>query len=114
MADTENVPFSIGLGRDCEIAEKIPPKFTSKMAILRDRLYSNILKGLGDKKVLLNGHPVKRLPNVLNISIRGIVGEELLNQIPEIAASTGRACYAGSKEPPLLLMAMGLSKEESL
>jgi cysteine desulfurase len=73
-----------------------------------------ILEGLGDEKVRLNGHPEKRLPNTLNISIRGIVGEELLSQIRDIAASTGSACHSGSFEPSKVLLEMGLSREEAL
>ena len=62
----------------------------------------------------LNGHPERRLPNTLNISIRGIEGEELLGQIPEVAASTGAACHAGSTDPSTVLLEIGLSREWAL
>ena len=62
----------------------------------------------------LNGHPEQRLPNTLNISIRGIVGEELLARMPGIAASTGSACHAGSTEPSPVLLEMGLTREQAL
>jgi cysteine desulfurase len=42
------------------------------------------------------------------------VGEELLGHIPEIAASTGSACHAGSTEPSGILLAMGISKKRAL
>ncbi len=48
------------------------------------------------------------------MSIRGIVGEELLSQIPRIAASTGAACHAGSTEPSSVLLEMGLDRELAL
>ncbi len=35
----------------------------------------------------------------------------MLHQIPEIAASTGVACHAGSTEPSSVLLEMGLSRE---
>jgi cysteine desulfurase len=54
------------------------------------------------------------LPNTLNISIKGKVGEELLKRIPEIAASTGSACHAGSTEPSAVLLAMGIPREQAL
>ena len=62
----------------------------------------------------VNGDLERRLPNTLNISIRDIVGEELLSQIPELAASTGAACHAGSTEPSSVLLEMGLSRELAL
>jgi len=54
------------------------------------------------------------LPNTLNISIHGIVGEALLGRIPEIAASTGAACHAGSTEPSSVLREMGLNRDIAL
>ena len=72
------------------------------------------MKGLGSQQVRVNGHPEKRLPNTLNISLRGVIGEDLLGRIPEIAASTGAACHAGSTEPSSVLLEMGLSREWAL
>jgi cysteine desulfurase len=113
-AGTENVPYIIGLGCACEIALSKLSNYSQNIRSLRDRLHKNILNGLGDEKVKLNGHPEKRLPNTLNISIKDIIGENLLARIPEIAASTGSACHAGSTEPSAVLLAMGLPKEQAL
>jgi cysteine desulfurase len=112
-AGTENMPGIVGLGAACEIAHQFLP-LVNRVKQLRDRLHEKIERGLGSNKVHLNGHPEHRLPNTLNISIQGIVGEELLNQIPEIAASTGAACHAGSTEPSNVLLEMGLSRELAL
>jgi len=90
-AGTENVPYMVGLGKACELAGNELPEYTAKVKGLRDRLYQRIADGLGTDQVHLNGHPERRLPNTLNTSIRGIVGDELLNRIPEIAASTEAA-----------------------
>ncbi len=111
---TENVPYIVGLGHACEIANDTLQDFSHRVETLRDQLYDNILDGLDEEKVKLNGHPRSRLPNTLNISISGVVGEELLSQIPEIAASTGSACHAGSTEPSGVLLAMGLTREQCL
>jgi cysteine desulfurase len=54
------------------------------------------------------------LPNTLNVSIDGIIGEEVLAGTPEIASSTGSACHEGSTEPSAVLMAMGMSRERAL
>jgi cysteine desulfurase len=106
---TENVPYIVGLGHACQIANDTLHDFSHRVETLRDQLYNNILDGLGVERVRLNGHLKWRLPNTLNISISGVVGEELLSQIPEIAASTGSACHAGSTEPSGVLLAMGLT-----
>jgi cysteine desulfurase len=111
---TENVPYVVGLGYACDIALKALPHFANDVKNLRDKLYDKIQEELGKENVKLNGHPEKRLPNTLNISICGVTGEELLNQTPEIAASTGSACHAGSTEPSQVLLAMGLSREQAL
>ena len=113
-AGTENVPYIIGLGCACEIALSKLSNYSQNIRSLRDRLHKNILNGLGEEKVKLNGHPEKRLPNTLNISIKDVIGENLLARIPEIAASTGSACHAGSTEPSAVLLAMGLPKEQAL
>ncbi len=113
-AGTENVPYIVGLGRACEIASGTVHNFGLDIRALRDKLHRNILTGLGEEIVKLNGHPERRLPNTLNISIKDVVGEELLGQMPEIAASTGSACHAGSTEPSAVLLAMGLTREQAL
>lgn len=111
-AGTENTPYIVGLGVACEIAQKSLPYFENRVKQLRDRLHTKLELGL--VKVHLNGHPEHRLPNTLNISIQGVVGEELLSLIPELAASTGAACHAGSTEPSKVLLEMGISRELAL
>ena len=113
-AGTENVPYAAGLGIACEIARQELPEYEGNVRDLRDRLYAGIVAGLGSDKVHLNGHPERRLPNTLNLSLHGIPGEDLLRRMPEIAASTGAACHAGSMEPSAVLLEMGLSRELAL
>ena len=113
-AGTENVPYIVGLGKACEIAKRDLPDFKPRIKDLREGLCQGILDKLGGDSVVLNGHPQERLPNTLNLSFKGLVGEELLRSIPEIAASTGSACHSGSMEPSPVLTAMGLPKETAL
>ncbi|HRF50899.1 MAG TPA: cysteine desulfurase NifS, partial [Anaerolineales bacterium] len=57
---------------------------------------------------LLNGHPVERLPNTLNLSFPGVNAAALLARIRDrVACSTGSACHAGQAEPSGVLLAMG-------
>lgn len=113
-AGTENVACIVALGAACDIARDTLPDYGKKVKRLRDRLQARIEQGLGKGMTRLNGHPERRLPNTLNISIRGIEGEELLGQIPEVAASTGAACHAGSTDPSTVLLEIGLSREWAL
>ncbi len=113
-AGTENVPYIVGLGSACEAASENLNSYGRDIKALRDTLYKNITDGLGEERVKLNGHPVKRLPNTLNISILGVIGENLLARMPEIAASTGSACHAGMTKPSVVLLAMGVSNEQAL
>lgn len=109
-AGTENVPYIVGLGKACELARLGLPETTSKLRSLRDRLWDRLKAGLGER-VILNGHPEKRLPNTLNANFVGHVGAELLAKVPEIAASTGSACHEGKVTQSPVLCAMGVPPE---
>jgi cysteine desulfurase len=113
-AGTENVPYIVGLGVACNIAKDTLPVFSREIRALRDDLYKNLLDGIDNERVKLNGHPEMRLPNTLNVSIVGAVGEMLLSSTHGIAASTAAACHSGSFEPSKVLLAMGLNREEAL
>ncbi|MSU76823.1 MAG: cysteine desulfurase [Gemmataceae bacterium] len=109
-AGTENVPYIVGLGKACEIAQANAESATRKLQSLRDRLADRLHKALGDR-VVLNGHPEHRLPNTLNVNFLGHVGAELLAKVPGIAASTGSACHEGSVTQSPVLCAMGVPPE---
>jgi len=65
-------------------------------------------------RVRLNGHPDRRLPNTLNVSVTGVRGDELLAAAPGLAASTGSACHSGDIEPSPVLSAMGAGLSRAL
>ncbi len=54
-------------------------------------------------------HPLKRLPNTLNVSFPCVLGNALLAATPGVAASTGSACHEGDESPSGVLLAMGLT-----
>jgi cysteine desulfurase len=109
-AGTENVPYIVGLGQACELARQSLPAATEKLQMLRDRLWQRLQTALGDR-VVLNGHPQKRLPNTLNVNFIGHVGAEFLATVPSIAASTGSACHEGQVSQSPVLCAMGVPPE---
>jgi cysteine desulfurase len=87
-AGTENVPYIVGLGAACQLAEQELPDLSVRLQRLRDRLWQELQSWLGER-IVLNGHPQQRLPNTLNVSFLGCVGAELLQAVPQVAASTG-------------------------
>lgn len=105
---TENVALIVALGE----AARLAGQETTDLRGLRDELHDR-LTGLLPGRVRLNGHPTRRLPNTLNISITGTSGRHILAATPEIAASTGSACHEGVDHPSPVLTAMGLPLERA-
>ena len=64
-AGTENVLLDVGLGAAAELAADLT--WTDGVREQRDRLWSDLQSAWGER-VVLNGHPTKRLPNTLNVS----------------------------------------------
>jgi cysteine desulfurase len=112
-AGTENVPYLVALGTACEIAGKSLPAAAERLQSLRDRLWQRLQAGLGSR-VVLNGHPQRRLPNTLNGGFLNHIGSELLAKVPQVAASTGSACHEGkvTRSPVLCAMEVPLQSNE--
>lgn len=112
-AGTENVPAIVGLGKAVELAGQEMDREIERLAGLRDKL----IKGLGEKidHIHLNGHPTRRLPNNVNVSVDFVEGESILLNLDleGICASTGSACSSASLEPSHVLLALGLSPEQA-
>ncbi|MEW6621726.1 MAG: cysteine desulfurase NifS [Bacillota bacterium] len=108
---TENLPGIVGFGLAAELAVQEMANEANKLTHLRDTLIKGILEKIPHTR--LNGHPVKRIPSNVNVSIEFIEGESLLLSLDMrgIAASSGSACTSGSLDPSHVLLAMGLSHE---
>jgi cysteine desulfurase len=105
-AGTESALLAAALGTACEVAKGwIGMPETRR---LRDRFWELLQAAFGDR-VVLNGHPARRLPNTLNVSFVGRVGAEILARVPDVAASTGSACHAGEIALSPVLKAMRVS-----
>ena len=108
-ASTENVPAIVGFGKAAEIAQREMLEEAQKLIVLRDQLIEGILKSI--EHTQLNGHPVMRLPNNVNVSVDYAEGESMLLNLDlaGICASTGSACSSSDLQPSHVLVAMGLS-----
>ncbi len=109
-AGTENVLEIAGLGKACEIAARDLERNRLHMFEMRERLFNGLLREISE--IRLNGHPEKRLPNTLNISILGIESYFFLSAIQEsVAASAGAACHSGHVKISSVLEAMKVPEE---
>ncbi len=110
-ASTQNITGIVGLGKAIELCRDKMEDEAKFQAVLRDKLIKEITKKIPE--VYLNGHPVKRLPNNVNFSVKYIEGESMLLNLDMlgIAASTGSACNSTSLEPSHVLLAIGLPHE---
>jgi cysteine desulfurase len=106
---TENVILNVGLGKACELILDNLYDDMSHLRGLRDRLHNQILSAIPE--AVLNGHPEQRLPNTLNVSFPGLIGEEILRELPDLCVSTGAACHDRSLKLSHVLEAMGVSEE---
>jgi len=107
-AGTENIPAIVGLAKALELAQTDLPSAIKHLTGLRDRLEQGIREKISH--VYINGHPIQKLPNILNVSFEFIDGERLLIDLDTrgIAVSTGSACTVGATQPSHVLQAMGL------
>ena len=112
-AGTENVLLDVGLGAACALAATELDWRQERQTQRRDYFHTGLKKLFGPG-VHLNGHPTQRLPNTLNVSFDGHTGNEVLEMLGDVAASTGSACHSGSREISSVLRAMGVSEEIGL
>jgi cysteine desulfurase len=105
---TENVPYIIGLGKACELAQKHLDEENKRVKALRDYLEAKILEKIPN--TLVNGDRIHRLPNTVSVSFEYVEGESILLLLSDlgICASSGSACTSGSLEPSHVLRAMGV------
>jgi cysteine desulfurase len=110
-AGTESALLAVALGAACELATDLTPM--QRVRKLRDRFWDALQARFADR-VVLNGHPEQRLPNTLNVSFIGAIGASILAALPDVAASTGSACHAGTIELSPVLQAMAIAPEAGM
>ena len=110
---TENTASIVGFARAIEIITQEMPAEATRLISLRNRLTAGILERIDSVKI--NGHPLLRLPNNINISIDYIEGEAvMLNlDLEGISVSTGSACSSADHGPSHVILAMGLPREQA-
>jgi cysteine desulfurase len=107
-AGTENLAGIVGFAKAAELCHEVMETESQRLTQLRQRLWEEISSTISGCH--LNGHPDKRLPGHLNVSIEGVMGDEMLIHLDlaGIAVSTGSACTSGSVSTSHVLNAMGI------
>ncbi|WP_405806453.1 cysteine desulfurase [Streptomyces sp. NBC_00210] len=110
-AGTPNVPAIVGFGAAARLitTDVAPPP--PRIRALRDQLQDRLLAAIPG--AVVNGHPHRRLPGNLSLTLPGIEAADLLDRLPGIAASTGSACNTGSGDPSHVLTAIGLTRDQA-
>ncbi len=110
-ASTHNVPGIVGMGKAVEVAGASMGEEAKKISALRDKFIKGVLENIDE--VQLNGHPLMRLPNNVNVCINYVEGEAMILNLDMegIACSSGSACSSASLEASHVLAALGVPPE---
>jgi len=105
-AGTENVPGIVGLAKALEIAHADMGEEEKRLKHLTETFYKKVTERIPD--VFMNGHPVLRIPNSMNLSFKGVEGESIILNLDlkGIGVASGSACTSGTLEPSHVLSAM--------
>ena len=107
---TLNVPGIVGFAKAVEISQKEMEKENAKSK----RWTDSMLKKFQEAGGKLNGHPEKRLSHNLNVRFDGIESKAIINTVSKkIAISAGSACTTQIVEPSHVLLAIGLSEDQT-
>jgi len=107
---TLNVPGIVGFAKAIEIAQKEMGQENEKFK----KWMGLMLAKLSEVGAKLNGHPEKRLAHNLNVRFDGIESKAIINSVSKkIAISAGSACTTQVVEPSHVLLALGLSEDQT-
>ena len=104
-------PNIVGFARAVELARTEMSSEEKRVRKLRDRLERLLLEGIPSARV--NGHPISRISNNLNIELPGVPSEALMIAVKEsVAISSGSACTTAALLPSHVLEALGRNAEQ--
>lgn len=107
-AGTENVPAIVGLGVAAELASAELEGRARRLTPLRDRLIARLTNEI--PHVYLTGHPTRRLPHHVSVTVEYIEGESMLLflNMQGVAASSGSTCTSRALKASHVLTAIGV------
>lgn len=105
---TENVPYIVGLGKACELAQQNLSAISNHLSTLRDKLLCGLQEKLGTT-VKINADLANCLPNTLSVAFENVSAHALASFINnDVLISTGSACHSGETTISSVLQAMNL------
>jgi cysteine desulfurase len=108
---TENVAGAIGFAVAAERAYKKRKQEAERLMQLRDTLERMLTDAF--KELIVTGHPRRRLPGSLHVSLPGLDGERLVFALETqgVLLATGSACAANKGTRSHVLIALGMSDD---
>lgn len=108
---TENVAGTMGFAAAAEVAHAKRKSESERLKTLRDELEGTLREAIDD--LVVTGHPKKRLPGSLHVSVPGLDGERLVFALEarNLLLATGSACAANKGTRSHVLSALGVSDE---
>lgn len=108
---TENVASVIGCAEAFRLASIDRKSESKRLAKLRDDLQCSLQSTIPD--IVINGHPKRRAPHILHVSVAGLDGERAVFSLDEngVLASTGSACASNDGTRSHVLSAVKMSNE---
>ena len=109
---TENVAGIAAFGEACRIAREELDERAARERELRDSIIAGAMDLVG---VTLNGHPERRLPGNVHLSVEGADAESLVMMCDALgyAIGNGAACSSSEHKASRVLLAMGLTEAEA-
>lgn len=102
-------PLIVGFGEAVELSCKEMKKESVRLKKLTQQMLAQLKEGIPDLK--LNGHPEKRLPGNLNVSLGTVNAEAVVTGLSDkISLSTGSACTSKEVLPSHVLAALHLDQ----
>jgi cysteine desulfurase len=108
---TENVAGAVGFAKALEIAGRKMSEDFDRIATLAEYFIDALLTGVPD--VVLNSPRERRIPQTVNVSFKGLMGEPIILSLDMegVAVASGSACTSGATEPSHVLTAMGIAPQ---
>lgn len=108
---TENVAGAVGFAAALDLSRELRHDEIKRLTSLRDSLQESLLVAIPD--MIVNGHPKRRLPSHLHVSVPGLDAERVVFALEErgVLVATGAACAANKGTRSAVLTAIGLSDD---
>ena len=109
---TLNVPAIVGFGAAAELCRHELESEGVRLRGYAAKIFRELRAAI--EGVELNGHPTRRLPHNLNISIEGTRSSDFIALLGDLAISAGSACNTANPNPSHVICALGFGNERAL